>query len=268
MNQKNESPGPLARHQVYASPDYSMISIHGGSGYLYGSNAVIRRSTREGAAADEHWIVARCANDTVKVRFDIAVWWQQPPGADTDEAEQEHMLAVGFPEQVLYIDQGTKGMAAEISLPRAGAYAVRLRGWNHHVVMHEAEDIEQRADAEDWDLDRMGEELDKLDGKERYAVDLWPTHGTRAPAPVGEASTSTGGQRHGDAVPALGRALGPRRRLRETPLVPCPAPALADTADGREDQLGALGLGLNASPCGSPSTWMPPGAASRRGRPT
>ncbi|KIH98064.1 hypothetical protein LP52_15275 [Streptomonospora alba] len=176
MPYENAPSEPFTRQQVVAVPDHRMLSLHGGSGYRDGSSAVIKRSISAGAAADEHWMVLQCGNATVKVRIDVTVWSTQPSGEPGNGAEQEHSFTVAFPEGVLYVDQGTIGIAAEIPLPRAGSYHLRVQGWNHHAVMREAQDIELQAADEDWDLDRMGEELEKLDGKERYAVDLWPTH--------------------------------------------------------------------------------------------
>ncbi|MFW5421033.1 hypothetical protein J0910_30925 [Nocardiopsis sp. CNT-189] len=165
---------PLTRRSLLVGPDYRMVSVHGGSGHIHGDHEVITRSTTDGVAADAHWIVFQCGNTTVKVGFDITVWQTGPPPADGENFDQEHLFTVRFPEGELVVDQGTRGVAAMISLPHKGTWLVRVRSRNHRAVMREAARIEQQACDEDWDLDREGEVLARLDGKERYALDLWP----------------------------------------------------------------------------------------------
>ncbi|MFW5420950.1 hypothetical protein J0910_30485 [Nocardiopsis sp. CNT-189] len=151
-----------------------MLSVHDGGGHVRGGRDVIARSTVEGVAADEHWIVFPCASETVKVGFDIQVWDGPPPPDAEQGFEHEYLFTVAFPEGQLTVLQGTEGPATQVELPSPGRWRVRVRSRNHHAVMREAARIEQQACDEDWDLDREGEVLARLDGKERYALDLWP----------------------------------------------------------------------------------------------
>lgn len=155
-------------------PDYKMVSVHGGNGAAHGSEDVISQAVLDRAAADRHWIVIPCGNSTVRVGFDIRIWGAEPPSGDEAGFDREYRFTVGFPEGELVVDQGTMGTAGQIDLPQAGTYHVRLRSWNQDLVMREAEAIEDQADDEDWDIYYQREMLERLDGKEHYALDLWP----------------------------------------------------------------------------------------------
>ncbi|WP_152520833.1 hypothetical protein [Nocardiopsis halophila] len=158
-------------------PDYQMVSVHDGGGPDRGTHGAISRSTTDGAGGDEHWIVIACGNSTVGVGFDIRIRSTEPPFEERGEDagfDREHRFTVRFFEAELVVDQGTMGSAAQIPLPCQGSYGVRVRSWNQDTVMREGEAIDMQASEEDWDLDFQREMHERLDGKEHYALDLWP----------------------------------------------------------------------------------------------